>query len=103
MRADRSKMTIAALAAKYRVSYQTAYGIVRDVHGPRAPWLPRSGLDDRLQADRNAKIAAAYFNGVTVRELAKQYAITFQRIHKIVQHESARLGRRAPAVRKGAL
>jgi Mor family transcriptional regulator len=36
------------------------------------------------------------FNGATIRELAQQYALTFQRIHQIVQRESARLGRRAP-------
>jgi Mor family transcriptional regulator len=93
MRADRPKMTIAALAAKYRVSYHRAYEIVRDVDGPRAS--SRSPGRPRLHADRNAKIAAAYFNGVTIRELAQQYALTFQRIHQIVQRESARLGLRS--------
>jgi Mor family transcriptional regulator len=93
-------MTIAAIAAKYRVSYHRAYEIVRDVDGPRAPSLPRSGLKQRLQADRNAKIAAAYFNGVTIRELAQQYALTFQRIHQIVQRESVGPGRRAPDRRR---
>jgi Mor family transcriptional regulator len=91
MRADRPKMTIAALAAKYRVSYPRAYEIVRDVDGPRAPSFGRR----RLHADRNAKIAAAYFNGVTMRELAQQYALTRQRVHKIVQRESARQGKTA--------
>jgi Mor family transcriptional regulator len=88
MRADRPKMTIAALAAKYRVSYSRAYAIVCYVDGPRAS-------SPRLHADRNAKIAAAYFNDVTIRELAQQYALTFQRIHQIVQRESTRFGRRA--------
>jgi hypothetical protein len=54
-------MTIAALAAKYRVGYNRAYEIVRDVEGPRAPPGPRRLA--RLHADRDAKIAAAYFNG----------------------------------------
>ena len=93
MRADRPKMTIAALAAKYRLGYNRAYEIVRDVDGPRAPY-PRGRLT-RLQADRNEKIAAAYFNGVTIRELAQQYALTFQRIHKIVQREGTRQGEAA--------
>ena len=91
MRADRPKMTIAALAAKYRVSYNRAYVIVRDVDGPR---------QSQLKADRNAKIAAAYCNGVMVRELAQRYALTFGQIRKIVQRESASLGRRAPDHRR---
>jgi Mor family transcriptional regulator len=94
MRADRPKMTIAALAAKYRLGYNRAYEIVRDVDGPGAPSL---GPRQRLKADRNTKIVAAYFNGVTIRELLQQYALTFQRIHQIVRREGARLGQTGPA------
>ena len=82
------------LAAKYGISYHRAYEIVRDVDGPRASSLGHRWLT-RSQADRNAKIAAAYFNGVTIRKLAQQYGLTFQRIHYIVQRECARQGKTA--------
>src|SRR5262249_27409015 len=70
----------------------SACEIVRDVDGP--PSLRRSTLS-RLQADRNAKIAIAYFDGVPIRKLAQQYAITSQQIYKILQRESATQGKTA--------